>query len=86
MSSPDLAAVLLAEGRHRVGPLVENYLAGLTTTDPGDWDSDGGGAPDGAEDRDRDGAVRLEHWARNFLAAVDEEGATHVMVFDSHSR
>ncbi len=26
MSSPDLAAVLLASGRHRVGPLVERYL------------------------------------------------------------
>lgn len=27
MSSPPLAEVLLAEGRHRVGPIVESYLA-----------------------------------------------------------
>jgi AcrR family transcriptional regulator len=29
MSSPTLAALLLAEGRHRTGPLVERYLAQL---------------------------------------------------------
>jgi len=29
----------------------------LTTTDPAAWDTDGGGAPDGAEDRNADGAV-----------------------------
>lgn len=29
MTSPDLADVLLAHGRHRVGPLVETYLARL---------------------------------------------------------
>lgn len=29
MVSPDLARLLLASGRHRVGPLVERYLAGL---------------------------------------------------------
>jgi AcrR family transcriptional regulator len=29
MSSPILAALLLAEGRHRTGPLVEGYLAQL---------------------------------------------------------
>lgn len=29
MASPDLAAVLLANGRHRVGPIVEEYLARL---------------------------------------------------------
>lgn len=29
MSSPTLAALLLAEGRHRTGPLVESYLAQL---------------------------------------------------------
>jgi AcrR family transcriptional regulator len=42
MSSPTLAELLLAEGRHRSGPLVENYLAGLdragllTVLDPAD--------------------------------------------------
>ena len=30
MSSPELAEVLLAHGRHRVGPLVEEYLARLS--------------------------------------------------------
>ncbi len=30
MNSPDLARVLLASGRHRVGPLVEEYLARLS--------------------------------------------------------
>ncbi len=41
MSSPELAEVLLAHGRHRVGPLVESYLAKLAgagvidITDPG---------------------------------------------------
>lgn len=34
MSSPELAEVLLAHGRHRVGPLVETYLARLS--DDGD--------------------------------------------------
>ena len=29
MSSPELAEVLLVHGRHRVGPLVEAFLAGL---------------------------------------------------------
>ena len=29
MSSPELAEVLLASGRHRVGPMVEEYLARL---------------------------------------------------------
>lgn len=29
MSSPAIATVLLAHGRHRVGPLVETYLARL---------------------------------------------------------
>lgn len=29
MASPELAGLLLAEGRHRTGPLVERYLAGL---------------------------------------------------------
>ena len=29
MGSPALAAALLANGRHRTGPLVERYLAGL---------------------------------------------------------
>jgi AcrR family transcriptional regulator len=29
MRSPELAAILLAGGRHRVGPLVESYLASL---------------------------------------------------------
>lgn len=29
MSSPELARVLLASGRHRVGPIVEDYLAQL---------------------------------------------------------
>ena len=42
MSSPELAEVLLAHGRHRVGPLVEAFLARLSDTgvisitDPGD--------------------------------------------------
>lgn len=42
MSSPELAEVLLANGRHRVGPIVESYLAGLDrqgrlpVADPGD--------------------------------------------------
>lgn len=30
MTSPELAEVLLAQGRHRVGPLVETYLARLS--------------------------------------------------------
>lgn len=30
MNSPELARVLLASGRHRVGPLVEEYLARLS--------------------------------------------------------
>lgn len=30
MNSPDLAEILLASGRHRVGPLVEQYVARLT--------------------------------------------------------
>ena len=30
MSNPDLAAVLLESGRHRIGPLVERYLADLS--------------------------------------------------------
>ena len=30
MTSPELADVLLAHGRHRVGPLVEEYLAQLS--------------------------------------------------------
>ena len=29
MSSPDLATILLESGRHRVGPIVEEYLAAL---------------------------------------------------------
>ncbi|MDH3680935.1 MAG: TetR/AcrR family transcriptional regulator [Acidimicrobiia bacterium] len=29
MTSPDLAKILLASGRHRVGPIVEQYLARL---------------------------------------------------------
>lgn len=29
MSAPDLASALLAQGRHRVGPIVERYLAHL---------------------------------------------------------
>lgn len=29
MTSPDLAALVLRSGRHRVGPLVESYLASL---------------------------------------------------------
>ena len=29
MQSPELSALLLASGRHRVGPIVERYLAGL---------------------------------------------------------
>ncbi|MDJ0767860.1 MAG: TetR/AcrR family transcriptional regulator [Ilumatobacter sp.] len=29
MTSPDLAAILLESGRHRVGPIVEEYLARL---------------------------------------------------------
>jgi AcrR family transcriptional regulator len=36
MTSPDLAARLLASGRHRLGPLVESYLAG--STERGDLD------------------------------------------------
>jgi AcrR family transcriptional regulator len=32
MSSPELAEVLLAQGRHRVGPLVEEYLARVAET------------------------------------------------------
>lgn len=31
MTSPELAETLLASGRHRVGPIVEEYLARLTT-------------------------------------------------------
>ena len=33
MSSPELARVLLAQGRHRVGPVVESYLAQLSDSD-----------------------------------------------------
>ena len=42
MGSPELAAVLLASGRHRVGPIVEAYLGrldehdDLAVADPGD--------------------------------------------------
>ncbi len=42
MSSPELAATLLQSGRHRVGPVVESYLADLsdagyiTVEDPAD--------------------------------------------------
>ena len=42
MTSPELAATLLQSGRHRVGPLVESYLATLAEagylkiTDPAD--------------------------------------------------
>ena len=32
MASPTLAEVLLRSGRHRIGPLVERYLAGLDAT------------------------------------------------------
>lgn len=32
MSSPELAERLLASGRHRIGPLVERYLATIATT------------------------------------------------------
>lgn len=32
MSNPDLASVLLESGRHRVGPLVERYLAAQAET------------------------------------------------------
>jgi AcrR family transcriptional regulator len=32
MQSPQLAALLLREGRHRIGPLVERYLAALHDT------------------------------------------------------
>lgn len=38
MTSPDLAEVLLAHGRHRIGPLVETYLARLS--DAGHLDID----------------------------------------------
>ena len=31
MNSPELAEILLASGRHRVGPIVEEYLATLAT-------------------------------------------------------
>jgi len=31
MQSPELSALLLRSGRHRVGPIVERYLAGLHT-------------------------------------------------------
>ncbi|MDF8263024.1 TetR/AcrR family transcriptional regulator [Luteipulveratus flavus] len=43
MTSPELAATLLAGGRHRVGPLVEAYLARASTAgeldvpDPAEW-------------------------------------------------
>ncbi|MGB5951354.1 MAG: TetR/AcrR family transcriptional regulator C-terminal domain-containing protein [Ornithinimicrobium sp.] len=29
MSSPELSGLLLASGRHRIGPIVEDYLASL---------------------------------------------------------
>lgn len=38
MNSPELAEVLLANGRHRIGPLVETYLADLA--DAGELDID----------------------------------------------